>query len=161
MFADMFSVSLAAWLVTAPLTILFFGNFALIGLPANLLVVPLSSLVIITGVLSLTLGSCFLFLADLFNHANLALIILMTESTRWFAAIPHGCLKVDVPPMWLILVFYGGLLIGRFTIWVYSQEKSDIFLEGQTLPSHRNPNRNRNLNRNLNRMPRKGLRLRL
>ena len=124
MFADMFSVSLAAWLVTAPLTILFFGNFALIGLPANLLVVPLSSLVIITGVLSLTLGSCFLFLADLFNHANLALIILMTESTRWFAAIPHGYLKVNVPPLWMILAFYIGLLTARFTIWVCTREKA-------------------------------------
>jgi competence protein ComEC len=122
MFADMFSVSLAAWLVTAPLTMLFFGNFALIGLPANLLVVPLSSLVIITGVLSLTLGSCFLFLADLFNHANLALILLMTESTRWFATIHHGYLKVDPPPLWLILVFYAGLLTGRFAVWVYARE---------------------------------------
>ena len=130
MFADMFSVSLAAWLVTAPLTILFFGNFALIGLPANLLVVPLSSLVIITGVLSLTLGSCFLFLADLFNHANLALIILMTESTRWFAGIPHGYMKVESPPLWLMLVFYAGLLIARFTVWVYSKEKSAIPIEG-------------------------------
>ncbi|MEI6788485.1 MAG: ComEC/Rec2 family competence protein [bacterium] len=131
MFADMFSVSLAAWLVTAPLTVLFFGNFSLIGLPANLLVVPLSSLVIITGVLSLTLGSCFLFLADLFNHANLALIILMTESTRWFAAIPHGYLKVDVPPLWMILAFYAGLLIARFAVWVYSKEMSAIPIEGQ------------------------------
>jgi ComEC/Rec2-related protein len=120
MFADMFSVSLAAWLVTAPLTILFFGNFALIGLPANLLVVPLSSLVIITGVLSLTLGSCFLFLADLFNHANLALIILMTESTRWFAGIPNGYMKVESPPLWSMLVFYSGLLTARFAIWVRS-----------------------------------------
>jgi ComEC/Rec2-related protein len=131
MFADMFSVSLAAWLVTAPLTILFFGNFALIGLPANLLVVPLSSLVIITGVLSLTLGSCFLFLADLFNHANLALIILMTESTRWFATIPHGYLKVDAPPLWSILMFYAGLLTARFTIWVYAKEKLGSLSEGQ------------------------------
>lgn len=120
MFADMLSVSLAAWLVTAPLTVLFFGNFSLVGLPANLIVVPLSSLVIITGVLSLALGGCTLFLADLFNHANLALIALMTESTRWFAAIPNGCLKVEIPPLWMILLFYAALLAGRFIIWIRS-----------------------------------------
>ena len=45
MFADMFSVSLAAWLVTAPLTILFFGNFALIGLPRQ----PAGGTALITG----------------------------------------------------------------------------------------------------------------
>ena len=77
------------------------------------------------------LGSCFLFLADLFNHANLALIILMTESTRWFAAIPHGDLKVDVPPLWMILIFYIGLLTARFSLWVYAKEKADIPIEGQ------------------------------
>lgn len=120
MFADMLSVSLAAWLVTAPLTALFFGNFSLVGLPANLVVVPLSSLVIITGVLSLAFGGCALFLADLFNHANLALIALMTESTRWFVAIPHGCMKVEIPPLWMIMLFYTALLTGRFTIWVCS-----------------------------------------
>jgi competence protein ComEC len=121
----------AAWLVTTPLTMLFFGNFALIGLPANLLVVPLSSLVIITGVLSLTLGSCFLFLADLFNHANLALILLMTESTRWFASIPHGYLKVDAPPLWIILIFYAGLLTVRFLIWVYARDRSSVPMDGK------------------------------
>ncbi len=132
LFADMFSVSLAAWLVTMPLTILFFGNFSPIGLPANLLVVPLSSLVIITGVLSLTLGSCFLFLADLFNHANLALIVLMTESTRWFSAIPHGYMNVPPIPLWAALAFYGVLISSRFAIWVYAEEKTNTPMEEES-----------------------------
>ncbi len=130
-FSDLFSVSLAAWLVTMPLTIPFLGNFSPIGLPANLLVVPLSSLVIITGVLSLTLGSCALFFADLFNHANLALITLMTESAQWFAAIPHGYMKAPPVPLWAALVFYGALLISRFTIWVYAKEKVEPPIESE------------------------------
>jgi ComEC/Rec2-related protein len=130
-FSELFSVSLAAWLVTMPLTLLFFGNFSPIGLPANLLVVPLSSLVIITGVLSLTLGSCSLFFADLFNHANLALIVLMTESARWFAAIPHGYMKAPPVPLWAALVFYGFLIITRFAIWVYAKEKPIPFSDGE------------------------------
>jgi competence protein ComEC len=124
-FSDLLSVSTAAWLVTTPLTLLFFGNFSPIGLPANLLVVPLSSLVIITGVLSLTLGSCALFFADLFNHANLALIVLMTESAQWFADIPHGYMKAPPVPLWAALVFYGFLIITRFAIWVYAKEKKE------------------------------------
>lgn len=130
-FSELFSVSLAAWLVTTPLTILFFGTFSPIGLPANLLVVPLSSLVIITGVLSLTLGSCTLFFADLFNHANLALIVLMTESARWFASIPHGYLKAPPVSLWAALAFYGVLVITRFTVWVYAKEKPIPFSEGE------------------------------
>jgi predicted membrane metal-binding protein len=130
-FSDLLSVSTAAWLVTMPLTILFFGNFSPIGLPANLFVVPLSSLVIITGVLSLTLGSCALFLADLFNHANLALIVLMTESAPWFAAIPHGYMKAPPIPLWMALSFYGGLVITRFAIWVYAKERAVSPNEGE------------------------------
>ena len=119
LFSDLLAVSLAAWLVTAPLTAWFFGSFSPIGLPANLLIVPLSSLVIITGVLSLTLGCCAFFLADLFNHTNLALITLMTESARFFAGIPHGCLQVAPPPFWAILLFYTLLLTARFAWWIY------------------------------------------
>ena len=130
MFSDLFSVSLAAWLVTTPLSLLFFGNFSPIGLPSNLLVVPLSSIVIITGVVSLTLGSCALWLADLFNHANLALIVMMTESARWFAAVPYGCITAPPVPLWGILVFYGLLLMFRFTIWIYSKEKVNVRVEG-------------------------------
>jgi len=126
MFSDLLSVSLAAWLATTPLSILYFGNFSPIGLPSNLLIVPLSSLVIITGVVSLTLGSCWLWLADLFNHANLALIVLMTEAARWFSALPHGCITVPPVSLWGILVFYAMLLITRFMIWVYAKEKMEV-----------------------------------
>ena len=131
LFAEMVSVSLAAWLVTAPLTAWFFGNFSPIGLPANLLVVPLSSLVIITGVLSLTFGSCALWLADLFNHANLALIAMMTESARWFARIPGGCLTIDPPPIWAVLLFYALLLAARFVIAVVSEKPAVNRIEGE------------------------------
>lgn len=131
LFSDLFAVSLAAWLVTAPLTLLFFGNFSPIGLPGNLVVVPLSSLVIITGVLSLTLGSCAGFLADLFNHANLALITLMTEFTRWLAAIPGGCIKVSPPPIWAVLLFYAILLASRFAIAVISEKPLESRIEGE------------------------------
>ena len=132
LFSDLLAVSLAAWLVTAPLTAWFFGNFAPIGLLANLLIVPLSSLVIITGVLSLTLGSCFLFLADLYNHANLALITLMTESARLFAAVPGGCLEVPAPPFWATFLFYALLLATRFVWWIEGGgERSAVQIEGE------------------------------
>ena len=38
------------------------------------MVVPLAFLIVLTGCLSLITGSCFLFFASLFNHANLALV---------------------------------------------------------------------------------------
>lgn len=129
MFSDLLSVSLAAWLVTTPLSLLFFGTFSPIGLPSNLLVVPLSSVVIITGVLSLGGGSCFLWLADLFNHANLALIIMMTATARWFASVPHGCISAPPVPLGGILGFYTALLSIRFMIWIYTDGKANTRME--------------------------------
>jgi competence protein ComEC len=100
------ATSLAAWLVSAPLTAYYFQMFSLIALAGNLIAMPLASLMIVTGALSLVFGSCIEFLADVFNHANLALAFLMKRSMEFFAAIPGGNFPVDPPPIWLILVFY-------------------------------------------------------
>ncbi|MEI8121334.1 MAG: hypothetical protein WCI20_04740, partial [bacterium] len=63
--------------------------------------------------------------------ANLALIVMMTESARWFAAIPYGCVTAPPVPLWGILVFYAGLLVTRFMIWVYSKEIIKLKIEGE------------------------------
>ena len=117
--ADLIAVSIAAWFSTAPLTALFFGNLSLIGVVANLFIVPLSSLVIVTGVVSLLAGSLWLGLADLFNNANLALIMVMTGFTRWLAGIPGGCLQVAPPPLWAVILYYVLLLTARIAWWIY------------------------------------------
>ena len=55
----------------------------------------------------------------------------MTESARWFAAIPHGYMKAPPVPLWGILMFYIGLLVSRFAIWVYAKEKQNLPIEGE------------------------------
>ena len=100
------ATSCAAWLVSAPLTAYYFQIFSLIALVGNLIAMPLASLMIVTGALSLVFGSCIGLLADVFNHANLALAFLLTRSMEFFAAIPGGNFPVDPPPLWLILLFY-------------------------------------------------------
>jgi competence protein ComEC len=118
--ADLLAMSLAAWLVSAPLTAWYFEQFSPIGLLGNLLAVPVSSLVIVTGFLSLVFGSVAGFLADLFNHANLVLIYLLTTTIRLFAAVPGGHMQVAAPPAWFLPVFYGLLALLRFSLWVNS-----------------------------------------
>ena len=53
---SMVAMSISAWLVSAPLTAYFFGNFTPMGIVANLIVSPLSELVITAGCLSLVTG---------------------------------------------------------------------------------------------------------
>ncbi len=124
-FASLTAMTLAAALVTAPLTALYFGSIAPIGLLGNLLAVPLSSLIIVTGALSLTLGSCALVFADIFNHANVALAFILNHFIAFLAAIPGGHWTIAPPPLWIILLLYAIMLISRFAIWIYAREKPD------------------------------------
>jgi competence protein ComEC len=124
-FASLTAMTLAAALVTAPLTALYFGSIAPIGLLGNLLAVPLSSLIIVTGALSLTLGSCALVFADIFNHANVALAFILNHFIAFLAAIPGGHWTIAPPPLWIILLLYAIMLVSRFAIWVYAREKPD------------------------------------
>jgi competence protein ComEC len=123
--ADLLAMSLAACLVSAPLTAWYFEMFSPIGLLGNLLAVPVSSLIIATGFLSLVFGACAGFLADLFNHANLLLIYLLTATIRLFAAIPYGHMTVAPPPPWFLPVFYGLLASLRFSLWMNQPTQDD------------------------------------
>lgn len=123
--ADLLAMSLAACLVSAPLTAWYFETFSPIGVLGNLLAVPLSSLIIVTGFLALVFGAGAGFLADLFNHANLVLINVLTGTIRFFAAIPGGHMPVTPPPVWFLPAFYGLLASLRFSLWLNQPVEDD------------------------------------
>jgi ComEC/Rec2-related protein len=102
----LFAVSTAAWIVSAPLTAYYFSIFSPIGLLGNLLAVPLASFVIVTGALSLVLGSCVGFIGEIFNYANLVLVSALSFSIKKLAAVPYGNFQVEPPSGWLMTAFY-------------------------------------------------------
>lgn len=104
--SSLVSVSCSAWLVSAPLTAYFFGRFAPVALLGNLIVIPLAFLIILTGCLSIVLGSCIALFADIFNHANLALVSILVWATKFMASVPFGSIQVSNQPLWLILTWY-------------------------------------------------------
>jgi len=123
--AELMAMSTACCLVTAPLSAWYFGTVSPISLIGNLIAVPLSGLVIVTGAISLVGGLVAVPLADLFNHANLVLVSLMAASMRLFARVPGGYFQVGVPPAWLVAVFYLALAVWRFRIWLRANETPD------------------------------------
>lgn len=116
------AMTLAASLVSAPLTALYFGSISPIGLLGNLLAVPLASLIILTGSLSLALGSVALFLAGIFNHTNVALAFLLNRFIGFLSTIPGGHWTILPPPLWVVLLCYVLLIALRFAIWVRARE---------------------------------------
>jgi competence protein ComEC len=109
--ASLVVASTAAWLVTTPLSAGAFNVVSPVGLIGNLLVIPLSSLVLLTGVLSLVAGSLSVFLAEIFNHANCVFISILIAWVNWTAGIPGGHVFIPSPSALWVAGWYGALIV--------------------------------------------------
>src|SRR5208283_3607056 len=85
---DLLLVSLAAWLGSLPLAAYYFHILTPVSTPANVLAVPLCSLVLVSNLASLLLAGWFPAAAELFNHAGWFLMEIIQASRHWFANWP-------------------------------------------------------------------------
>ena len=107
-------LTLAAWLVSTPLTAFFFHRFSLAALPANLILIPLAFLILLSGCLSLVLGPVWMFLADLFNHANLFLVEALLRTLHAMARLPGGSVEVPHLPLGALVLYY---IVLALAVW--------------------------------------------
>lgn len=112
---DVGAVSLTAWLVSAPLTAYYSNLLAPVSLAGNLLAVPLALVIVLTGCLSLSFGSSFVLLAEIFNHAARVFITLLFGYIEQLNRLPFGHLYVKSPPGWMVMVLYA-MVAGLFFI---------------------------------------------
>lgn len=109
-------VSLSATISSAPLSILYFGLLAPLAVLLNMILVPMASLVIVSGVFSLITGYVSLpWLAGFFNHGPLALIHGTGLLLDWIVQLPGAF----VTQAWVhdglgyatVIIFLGSLLL--------------------------------------------------
>ncbi len=105
------ATSCASWLTSLPLMAYFFGRVSIIALVSNLIVIPVSFLCMLAGCFSLVLGSFSSLFADIFNHANVALVWTMVGLTKLMADIPFGAFEVVRPPLWWVFAWYAVLAV--------------------------------------------------
>ena len=101
-----FFVSLSAQVFTYPITAYYFNNVSLYSLFANLLIVPLTGLVVMVGVISAILSLLSLKLSLLFTSFNWLGLDLILRILSFFSSLPYAALKVSSPSYIFILVFY-------------------------------------------------------
>ena len=94
--AGLLAVSLAAWIGSLPLTVFYFHMVSFSALAANLLVVPLSFLIMATAVLSLASGLASSALAAVFNNANLVFTKILLLIIQAAASLPGSFAPVGV-----------------------------------------------------------------
>jgi competence protein ComEC len=102
--------SLAAGIGLLPMMAAYFHLFAPVSLVANLLVVPLVSVIMAVGMASLVAHPAWPWLAEMFNNANFLLLHVMLRSVAWLDRVPYGHVFVQEPPVWLSAAYYIGLV---------------------------------------------------
>ncbi|OVE75955.1 hypothetical protein BVX97_02840 [bacterium E08(2017)] len=110
------SVSVAAWLASAPLTLYFFQRFAPIAPLSNLIVVPAAVLIVCTGCLSLIFGACAAVFAFALNNINLLFVTFLKSVMELIALIPYGSFRTGHITVWIIPAWYTILLLVIVTI---------------------------------------------
>jgi ComEC/Rec2-related protein len=117
--AALAAVSVSAWLVSAPLIAGYFGRMAPVALIANVFVVPMAFLVVLSGSLSILLGLFLAVGADVFNHASLALTRFLLSGLKLLAWIPGGCFKVGDVSWWLPVAWY--VVLGVLLLYLHAR----------------------------------------
>ncbi|MCD6051652.1 MAG: putative Metallo-beta-lactamase superfamily, partial [Verrucomicrobia bacterium] len=106
--------SFAAWLGSLPLIAYYFKMITPVSLLANLVLVPLSSLALMSSFGSLLLAWCPP-IAELFNLAAWLLMKWMVASSIWFAELPAAWWPVIKPGPGIFLSFYT-LVLSLFAV---------------------------------------------
>lgn len=101
-----FGISLACWLATLPLIATFFNLISPVALLVNLVMGPLTFVILLTACLSLTTGMMWDQAAMVFNHANDVftniLLGLITHTSSW----PGGFFYVAAWPIVFVFLWY-------------------------------------------------------
>jgi ComEC/Rec2-related protein len=131
---DLFAMSLAAWLGSMPLAAWYFHLFTPVGVPANMVVVPLTALALMSCMGSLLAGGWFPGLAILFNHSGWFWMKCIIGASQWSAHWPAGNCYVSAPRP-ATFVWYYLVLMTVLTGWIFRTKRRRLVLAALILAS--------------------------
>jgi competence protein ComEC len=111
--AKLCAVTLAATAGTIPLMANAFGTVSLIGLLANLVVVPATSLSVVVGVSGVAFGAAAAWIGDAFGAVNWLILRLTLEVTSFCAHVPYASIGVYglSPPATIAYLGFAGMIV--------------------------------------------------
>lgn len=104
------SVSLAAWVGILPLIAYYFGLISPVVVIANLIVIPLTFMIMGSGILFVSLGFLSKFLAAAFSESAWFFISMLIQSVKFLKDIPLSYFEINSPPLICIILYYIVLL---------------------------------------------------
>jgi competence protein ComEC len=108
---DGIAVSTGAQLAVSPILVARWNQLSLIGVVANLVVVPLAALLTILGFLAALLAVALPTVAHLTFQSVWALLIALRWAVRGFAAIPGATVTVPDPPVLALVAMAAALVL--------------------------------------------------
>lgn len=100
------STTLSASITTAPLIAFSFHTFSVVGLFANLVVVPLISAVMILALAVTCAALLWQWIASWFALPLYMLLHLLLSIVHWFARVPHASVSLPELPLWTLCGTY-------------------------------------------------------
>ena len=111
------ATSLAAGLGALPIIAWYFHLVTPVSLAANMVIVPLSGVALMSNLGSLGCGPWSSTLTGLFNHAAWFCMVCMVRFSEWATTLPGAYFNVR-PPGPVTFVIYYALLLGLFSGWL-------------------------------------------
>ena len=114
--SDVLAVSLAAWLVSVPLTAYYFGRLTPGGLFANLVITPAAFMVVVAGCMGLVTSYFSVAVATFFNQVS----GLFTQITVWTAEFTAQCPGMNLEiAKWsphMVALYFTGVILFAFLL---------------------------------------------
>ncbi len=84
------AVSIAAGIGTIPFTSYYFGKISLVSIVANVVIVPLSNVILALGMLSVALSYFWFWCASMYAEVTSILTWCILQSVEWFGSLPFA-----------------------------------------------------------------------
>ena len=123
-FIDMMAVSMAAQIGVLPLSLYYFNQMPLLFLLANLVIIPLSSFVLIYGIILLGLNFMVPELAVYLGKVLNLSIQIMNDYIHWIAQFKQGIISNISFSALMVLTLY--LVLIALIFWMYSKKNQQI-----------------------------------
>jgi competence protein ComEC len=123
-FIDMMAVSMAAQIGVLPLSLYYFNQMPLLFLLANIVIIPLSSFVLIYGIVLLGLNFILPEFAVYLGKVLKLSITIMNDYIHWIAQFKQGIISNISFSALMVLTLY--LVLIALIFWIYSKKKQQI-----------------------------------
>ncbi len=99
------AVSVAAGVGTLPFTALYFGKISVVSFVANIIVVPLSNIILAMGMLTVAVSYCSAWIASVYAEGTTLLTEVLLRLVGWFGSLPFAYVNARYSMFDVVLVY--------------------------------------------------------